>query len=118
MSTEKPPKRRDACRHTGLGEFSSDLRQRHVGPPLDKAQDERRMSLNARGATVTASGPGTTDPASRDSARQRIALEVLTPKRAAAARQHAPAAIAATTRSRRSIDSAFDMPIALSPQSN
>ncbi|ATR19283.1 hypothetical protein CTJ15_02670 (plasmid) [Roseomonas sp. FDAARGOS_362] len=43
---------------------------------------------------------------------QRIALDALTPKRAAAARQDAPAAIAATTRSRRSTDSAFDMPLA------
>jgi transposase InsO family protein len=58
------------------------------------------------------SGPGATDPASRDRARQRIALETLTPKRAAAARQDAPAAIAATTRSCRSTDSAFDMPVA------
>jgi hypothetical protein len=116
MSTEEPPKRRDACRHTDPGEFSPDLRQRDVGLPLDKAQDQRRMSLNAPGATVTAQRPRHHYPASRDRARQRIALEALTPKRAAAARQDAPAAIAATTRSRRSTDSAFDMPIALSPQ--
>src|SRR5690349_8750047 len=59
------------------------------------------------------SGPGATEPASRASAAQRIALAALTPKRAAAARQEAPAATAATTRSRRSTDSAFDMPTCL-----
>jgi hypothetical protein len=59
------------------------------------------------------SGPGATEPASRTSAAQRIALDALTPKRAAAARHDAPAATAATTRSRRSTDSAFDMPTSL-----
>jgi hypothetical protein len=44
---------------------------------------------------------------------QRIALEALTPNRAAATRQDAPAATAATTRSRRSTDSALDMPVGL-----
>jgi hypothetical protein len=34
-----------------------------------------------------------------------------TPKREAAARHEDPASIAATTRSRRSTDSAFDMPV-------
>lgn len=57
-------------------------------------------------------GPGATDPASRDRARQRIALEALTPNLTAAARQDAPAAKAATTRSRRSTDSAFVVPVA------
>jgi hypothetical protein len=55
------------------------------------------------------SGPGATEPAFRASATQRIALEALTPKRAAAARHDAPEATAATTRSRRSTESAFDM---------
>lgn len=45
----------------------------------------------------------------RTIAAQRTALEALTPKRVAAARHDAPEATAATTRSRRSTDSAFDM---------
>ena len=56
------------------------------------------------------SGPGATDPATRARVHQRTALAALTPKRAAAARRDDPAATAATTRSRRSTDSAFDMP--------
>jgi hypothetical protein len=44
---------------------------------------------------------------------QRIALEALTPNRTAAARQDAPAATAATTLSRKSTDSALDMPVGL-----
>ena len=62
------------------------------------------------------SGPGATEPASRAIAAQRIALEALTPKRAAAARRDAPAATAATTLSRRSTDSALDMPASPSPR--
>jgi hypothetical protein len=42
-----------------------------------------------------------------------MALDALTPNRAAAARHEAPAATARTTRSRRSTDSAFDMPASL-----
>jgi transposase len=71
-------------------------------------------STERMGAAMATARGGT----SRGRPRQRIALEALTPKRDAAARQDAPAAIAATTRSRRSTDSAFDMPIALSPQGN
>jgi len=59
------------------------------------------------------SGPDATDPADRFNDHQRIALDTLTPKRDAAARHDAPAAIAATTRSRRSTDKAFDMPVGL-----
>jgi hypothetical protein len=44
---------------------------------------------------------------------QRIALEALTPNRTAAARQDAPAETAATTLSRKSTDSALDMPVGL-----
>ncbi len=57
------------------------------------------------------SGPGATDPTARLKDAQRIALEMPTPKREAAARHEDPASIAATTRSRRSTDSAFDMPV-------
>ena len=56
-------------------------------------------------------GPGATVPASRSRAHQRIALGMLTPNRAAADRRDDPAATAAATRSLRSTDSAFDMPI-------
>ena len=44
-------------------------------------------------------------PRSRTSRAQRIALEMPIPKRAAAARRYIPSPIAATTRSRRSIES-------------
>ena len=54
------------------------------------------------------SGPGANDPLCRAMPLQRIALEALTPNRAAAARQDAPAATAATTLSRKSTDSALD----------
>lgn len=52
-------------------------------------------------------------PVSRSIAHQRIALEMLTPNRAAADRRDDPAATAATTRSLRSTDSALDMPVGL-----
>ena len=77
-----------------------------------------RRRISAACASICAerrsppSGPGATDPASRTSAAQRTALAALTPKRTAAARQDDPAATAATTRSRKSTDSALDMPIA------
>lgn len=58
-------------------------------------------------------GPGAMVPLSRSRAHQRIALGMLTPNRAAAHRRDDPAATAATTRSRKSTDSAFDMPIGL-----
>ena len=63
------------------------------------------------------SGPGATEPTFRVSAAHRTALAALTPKRTAAAWHDDPAATAATTRSRKSIDSAFDIPIALLPRS-
>lgn len=50
-------------------------------------------------------GLATARPCSNASRRQRIALDTLTPKRAAAAWQLSPPSIAATTRSRRSCDS-------------
>ena len=53
------------------------------------------------------------EPVSRSRAHQRMALAMLTPNRAAAAWQDTPSATAATTRSRRSTDSAFDMPVGL-----
>jgi len=56
---------------------------------------------------------GATEPVSRSSAHQRIALDALTPKRAAAVRHDYPAATAATTLSRRSAGSALDMPVGL-----
>ena len=59
------------------------------------------------------SGPGANDPLCRVMPHQRIALEALTPNRTAAARQDAPAATAATTLSRKSTDSALDMPVGL-----
>ncbi|CIW59712.1 Uncharacterised protein [Streptococcus pneumoniae] len=52
-------------------------------------------------------GPGRASPCVRVSCRQRIALAALTPNRAAAARHDSPPSIAATTRSRRSKDSAL-----------
>jgi hypothetical protein len=61
------------------------------------------------------SGPGATEPAEHFKDAQRMALEIPTPKRAAAARHDDPASIAATTRSRRSTDSAFDMPVGSLP---
>ena len=60
-------------------------------------------------------GPGATEPTCRCRAHQRIALDAPTPNRSAAARHEAPAAIAATTRSRRSTDNAFDMPVGPPP---
>ena len=77
-----------------------------------------RRRISAACASICAerrsppSGPGATEPTFRISAAHRTALAALTPKRSAAARQDDPAAIAATTRSRRSTDRAFDMPIA------
>jgi hypothetical protein len=59
------------------------------------------------------SGPGATVPDTRASAHQRVALEALPPNRAAAARHDAPAGTAPTTLSRRSTDSAFDLPVDL-----
>jgi hypothetical protein len=56
---------------------------------------------------------GVTERVLRSNAYQRTALAALTPKRAAAARQDAPAALATTTRSRKSTDSALDMPVSL-----
>jgi hypothetical protein len=46
----------------------------------------------------------------RSSVRQRLALAALTPNRKAACRPDIPPAIAASTRSRKSSDSAFDIP--------
>jgi hypothetical protein len=56
---------------------------------------------------------GATAPVSRASARQRIALDALTPKRAAARRHDIPPSTAAITRSRKSADGAFAMPVGL-----
>ena len=58
------------------------------------------------------SGPGRMSPC-RSSARHRLTLAALTPKRAAASRCVAPSETAATTRVRRSTESAFDMPAGL-----
>src|SRR5579863_8466368 len=55
-------------------------------------------------------GFGRASPCSRTRLRQRIALDALTPKCAAAWRHDMPPAIAARTRLRRSIDSACAMP--------
>jgi hypothetical protein len=55
------------------------------------------------------SGPDLTSPCLRTSARQRIALDALTPNRNAAWRHDIPPSIAATTRSRKSTDSALLM---------
>ena len=52
---------------------------------------------------------GAASPSLRKRACQRIALEALTPNRAAAWRHDAPSSIAAITRLRRSIDSALAM---------
>ena len=69
------------------------------------------MSFDPSRATVPPRGPGATEPTCRFRAHQRIALDATTPNRPAAARYEASAAIAATTRSRRSTDNAFDMPV-------
>src|SRR4051794_29294290 len=58
---------------------------------------------------------GRASPCVRSKARQRIALDALTPNRSAAWRQDNPVPIAASTRVRRSSDSAFDMPAGLHP---
>src|ERR1700761_8268847 len=58
-------------------------------------------------------GPGRAFPCSRCKLRHRLTLAGLTPNRAAASRWLAPAATAARTRTRRSTDSAFDMPAGL-----
>jgi hypothetical protein len=54
-------------------------------------------------------GPGRTSPCRRAKLLQRMALEALTPKRTAAWRHDIPSSIAATTRSRKSTDSALLM---------
>jgi hypothetical protein len=54
-------------------------------------------------------GFGATPPELRASSTQRTALDILTPKRAAAARRDSPSETAATTRSRKSTDNAFAM---------
>jgi hypothetical protein len=56
---------------------------------------------------------GRASPCRRRRAFQRIALDTLTPKRAAAARHDIPPSTAANTRVLRSIDSAFAMPAGL-----
>jgi hypothetical protein len=53
--------------------------------------------------------------APRSRAHQRMALDALTPKRAAADRQDAPSNTARTTRSQRSTNSALDIPAGLPP---
>ncbi len=71
------------------------------------------MRLDPPRTPIPAQRLGATEPVVRSSAHQRIALDALTPNRAAAARHDDPAATASTTLSRRSTDSALDMPVGL-----
>jgi hypothetical protein len=48
VSVEEPPDRADARCHASPRELRLDLRQRDVGLLLDKAEDQRRMGLDAR----------------------------------------------------------------------
>ena len=61
------------------------------------------------------SRPGRGSPCSRARLRHRLTLAALTPKRSAASRCVAPDATAPKTRTRRSTDSARDMPAGLHP---
>ncbi len=67
------------------------------------------MRLDAHRPAVPSQRPRRCRAALPGQRNQRIAFEALTPKWAAAARHDAPEATAATTRFRRSTDSAFDM---------
>jgi hypothetical protein len=62
------------------------------------------------------SGPGRGSPCSRANRRHRLTLAALTPKRSPASRCDAPASTAASTRTRRSSDSALDMPAGPQPR--
>jgi hypothetical protein len=74
------------------------LLQRAIGFSLDQRKDTLRLSFDRRRAPVPPCGLGVTLPVST----QRIALDVLTQKCAAAARRDIPPSTAATTRMRRS----------------
>ncbi len=90
---------RQRYRRDGL-RYPSDLTNVECAPIAPLIRPDRRSPPN---------GPGATVPICRAKVHERIALDTLTPKRAAAARRDEPAATAATTRSRRSTDSARDM---------
>jgi hypothetical protein len=76
-------------------------------------QDQRRLRLDPAGPAIAAPRTGRTWPLPRASARHRLTLAALTPKRAAATRWLAPADTAARTRVRRSTDNALTMPAGL-----
>ncbi len=65
--------------------------------------------IDAAGGGPRPCGLARTSPRSRHARTQRIALETLTPKPAAACRRDVPASTAATTRTRRSSERLFPM---------
>jgi hypothetical protein len=115
MRPEEASDRHDPRTHTRLANSArislrvmSDLRSTRlwVRTPCASMCPDRRFPPNGLGATK---------PAFRISAAQRIALAALTPKRTAA-RHDDQTSIAATTRSRKSTDSALDLPISPMPR--
>jgi hypothetical protein len=114
-AVEEPPKRPDADPGSVRRKFFLQFSQRDIAALLDLAKNELRFRLNPAGltiTTVTQSPPlrnGAMSPEALICACQRIALDALTLKRAAASRHERPSDMAAQTRRRRSREIAFAM---------
>ena len=94
------------------GEKLPQLGQGDVRLGVHSPQDHWREPLDPRRALVAPDPQRPISPVARTRDVQRIALEMLTPNRAAAWRRESPASTAATARLRRSTDSGF-MPTGL-----
>jgi hypothetical protein len=105
VAREKPVQGADTNRSAPFDQPRLYLDQRHVGLFGHQFADECALRLNPGRVPVSAAWLATACPCSRASCRQRIALDTLTPKRPAAARQLKPPSIAETTLSRRSCES-------------
>ena len=115
MAPEEALKRAEAEHETLLGEGMAHLLNRPVAIRAERRQDGLLVSLDAVGLAVTAKAFGRASPCSRSRARHRLTLAALTPNRSPAARWVSPPATAAKTRTRRSSESAVDMPASLQP---
>ena len=112
---EETPERAVADREAAARGVYPQLLERDIRRLLDKREDQAGPRLNASRAPVAARAFGQASPCMHSRARQRIALDALTPNRWAACRHERPPAIAASTRVLRSSESAFDMSAGLRP---
>ena len=113
---EETPERAVADREAAARECSPQLLERDIRRLLDKREDQAGPRASMR--PERRSPPrafGRASPCMHSRARQRIALDALTPNRWAACRHERPPAIAASTRVLRSSESAFDMSAGLRP---